>query len=136
MIIVLLEYVFVQNYVGQVDVSSWAPYVSVLASRAAQIALHYNGLHVAYEIWNEQDLQQTYVPPQIYAFLLRQVYAAIKQSSPSSVVVLGGLASGDPQYVAQVAEAEGGIVYADAIGLHPYGQVALTLFPVHISGVE
>ena len=113
---------------GSSDEDTWTEYTASFAERVGMIASHYAslgiGANVAYEIWNEEDLEATYVPPSSYAGLLRAAHDAIKGADPaaSPPVVIGGLASGDPGYVAEVVAAGGGVLLADGLGLHPYGQ--------------
>jgi hypothetical protein len=54
--------------------------------------------------------------------MLRDASAAIRARS-SRPVVTGGLASGDPGYLARARSAVGGL-FADAVSVHPYGQRA------------
>jgi hypothetical protein len=117
-VLLILDYMTYQDAPwGQTDPSVWAPFIGELGARSAQIAGHYAALeaHVAYEIWNEEDLQQTLVPAAIYATLLQTLYQSIKSTS-TSAVIFGGLASGNPGYVSDVAAAGGGVIYADGLG--------------------
>ena len=62
------------------------------------------------QIWNEEDLApqpgyNVYLPPARYACILASAYKAIKAVAPHATVVMGGLASGDPTYVTNVANA-------------------------------
>ena len=110
----------------------WTEYASQFASAASEIAAHYArlGEKVAFEIWNEGDNKETpwvsvYIPPKHFAPLLWRTASAIRQVSPESKIVFGGLStdhkkSGD--YVKQVKRALGGELPVDAIGIHPYGR--------------
>jgi len=107
--------------------SAWnsysAQYVQELGTLAASLG---NGVD-AWEIWNEPDLTaqggyDPYVPPAIYGPMLKSAEAKVKQSS-SAPVIVGGLASGNPNYLTQAKNAAGGL-YADGVGIHPYGQRA------------
>ena len=62
------------------------------------------------------------VPASQYGPLLQATYSAIKSVQPGAIVVMGGLASGNPGYVEEARAASGGVLYADKVGLHPYGQ--------------
>jgi hypothetical protein len=120
------------TYDDSMDV--WQAYIAQLADRCARIARHY-GDRVqaqqswvqAYQIWNEPDLtdpRPTYDPrlrEEVMGRMLRATFEAVKENSTATLVV-GGLASGDPAYLARVAAATGGVLYADAVGVHPYGQ--------------
>lgn len=127
-ILLLVDYMTFQEVPwGKTDNASWAPYVAELSRRAGQIAAHYSNIPgLALEVWNEEDLQATFVPPAIYAFMLASVRArvvAVAGGATSPPVIMGGLASGSPPYVAAVmAASSGGDLPADGLGLHPYGQ--------------
>lgn len=111
---------------------SWAEYGDRFAASAADIAAHYAHLKgsVAYEIWNEGDNPNTpwvsvFIPPEEYAHILKKTAAAIRQASPQSPILFGGLSTGPGQavsYVEKVREALGGDLPVDAIGIHPYGR--------------
>ena len=108
---------------GHTNPSEWTSYIASFGSRCAEIAGNLtNGTVKAYEIWNEPDLTQTHVPAAAYGLLLKAAHAALKGVDPSAVVVMGGLASGNPGYVTSSAAATGGFLHADQVGLHPYGQ--------------
>ena len=113
--------------------NNWQEYGNRLAVVARQIAGRYRryGDRVAYEIWNEGDLPHNpasvYVPPAQFAPVLRTVAGAIREASPDSPLVFGGLATGPAQsvaYLQQCLAALGGSWPVDAIGIHPYGRWA------------
>ena len=105
----------------------WETYIARLADRCARIARHYGDRVQAYQIWNEPDLtdpRSTYDPrvrEEIMGRMLQATFEAIKENSAATLVV-GGLASGNPAYLTRVSAASGGVLYADAVGVHPYGQ--------------
>lgn len=127
-VIVILDYQTTGNIPwGSEDINDWSSYSNDFNDRVSQITLHYNDLglsdRLAYEIWNEQDLEATYVPPSGYSVLLNGAYSSIKSIETSSSVIVGGLASGNPGYVSDIiASSDNGLLNADGIGLHPYGQ--------------
>jgi hypothetical protein len=128
-VIVIIDYQTTGNVPwGSVDVNDWSSYSTDYNYRVDQIAQHYHDLglsdKLAYEIWNEQDLEATYVPPSGYAVLLNAAYSTIKAIDGSaSSVIMGGLASGNPGYVSDVITySDNGLLNVDGIGLHPYGQ--------------
>lgn len=110
----------------------WGAYANQFASAAGQIADHYAHLgdKVAFEVWNEEDNQDTpwvsiYVPPKHYAKMLWRTASAIRNVSPDSKVIFGGLSTDHAEasfYVKQVRRALGGDLPVDAIGIHPYGR--------------
>jgi len=126
-ILMMLSY---ETYPGKwdcdADESKWDAYIAKFATRCRQVAQHYGARVQAYEVWNEPDLAphsqyNPYVPANVFGRLLRAAYQAIKEVS-SSPVVLGGLAAGQPSYLQHVKAETGGALYADAVGVHPYGR--------------
>jgi hypothetical protein len=104
------------------------------ASYASNIARRYKGKVVAYEIWNEQNLQaETGDPVDVaqYYDLLQVGYSAIKWVDPQAVVVFGGLTPtgvnnpglgiDDVIYLQQFYAFAGGAgkKYFDVLGAHP-----------------
>lgn len=114
------------------DHGNWPGYADQLAHTARQIARRYAryGDKVAYEIWNEGDLDHNaasiYVKPADYAIMLTKVCAAIRAEAPDAPLVIGGLASGPTRaipYLQQVlANLPDNEWPVDAIGIHPYGR--------------
>lgn len=112
---------------------NWAGYAAQLAAAARRIAARYKryGAEVAYEIWNEGDLQNNpasvYAPPEPFATVLQRVTQAIRAESPDSPLVFGGLATGPGEsidYLKACKRALNGPWPVDAIGIHPYGRWA------------
>jgi hypothetical protein len=116
------------------DETVWEAYIAQYAARCRQVAMHYGVRVKAYQIWNEPDLahaQPSYNPrvrEEVYAPLLKATFEAIKEASQATVVV-GGLCSGDPSYLTRVKAASEGVLYADAVGVHPYGQRPTPTWP-------
>jgi Glycosyl hydrolase catalytic core len=107
--------------------SAWQSYESGFIQSLSSLAGTLGNGVDAWEIWNEPDLAaqpgyDPYVPPAIFGQMLQDAQAATKAHS-SAPVVVGGLASGNPGYLTQAKNAVGA-VYADAVGIHPYGQRA------------
>jgi len=121
-ILMILDY---QTYTGVPSNGSspeqWYAYFSLLIQRSVDIAQHYQTNVSAYEIWNEEDLTQTYVPPELYGILLKWIYGNLTTVTQAPIIV-GGLASGQPSYLTQVMDSTGGQLFANGVGLHPYGQ--------------
>lgn len=78
----------------------------------------------AFEIWNEEDLQNGgTVLAAPYAYMIKKAAAAIKAKDPTIKVVMGGLASGNTGYITDVKNADpAAFNQVDGIGLHPYGK--------------
>lgn len=105
----------------------WNTYTDKFVARCRQIAEHYGSQANAYQIWNEPDLLEPssgYDPrvhAEVFGRLLKDAFTAIKEVS-SATVVTGGLAAGHPAYLEQARSATNGVLYADALGVHPYGR--------------
>jgi hypothetical protein len=106
---------------------AYADFAALAAQRYAPYGVH------DWEIWNEENLGSfTYAknPEQAYTTLLQDTYIALHRADPKAVVLLGGLgmtATVDArhwisayEFLSGVAQ-DGGLGYADAIGVHPYG---------------
>jgi len=97
---------------------AWDGYVYAFAGRAQQIAAHYGDRVEAYEIWNEEDLDDSlpgrHIEPGPYASLLNVTYDAIHAVAGTQVLV-GGLASGQTSYLDAMGDFR-----ADVIATHPY----------------
>lgn len=107
------------------DPIAWGEYRARFSARAGAIAAQLGDVE-AYEIWNEPDEPNPRpeyapnIPPHIYGELLRDSWWAIKAVSDAQVII-GGLDSGDPSYLV-AARNSAGALYADGVGIHPYGQ--------------
>lgn len=109
------------------DDATWNAYITRFVDRCRQIA-HHNGSQVqAYQIWNEPDYLEPkpeYDPclrPEVFGRLLKAVFTAIKGVS-SAMIVMGGLAAGHPPYLDRVRASTDGVLYVDAVGVHPYNR--------------
>ncbi|MBZ0294119.1 MAG: SH3 domain-containing protein [Anaerolineae bacterium] len=106
----------------------WAQYATDFANVCAQIATHYRGQGIAYEIWNEGDIHgasSIYVPPADFAKVLDAASRAIRQADPTALVTFGGLAAGVDaaiDYVNDTRKALGSRLPVDSISIHPYGK--------------
>ncbi|HLZ08747.1 MAG TPA: hypothetical protein VKT80_09190 [Chloroflexota bacterium] len=97
------------------------------------VAAHYKGQIAAYEIWNEENVSDTWggqnPDPARYVSMLRAAYPKIKSSDPDALVISGGVANtadgngtsaiGDLIYLQAILQG-GAIGNVDAIGIHPY----------------
>jgi hypothetical protein len=109
---------------------------TAFAAFAGEVAAHYGpmGVH-AYEIWNEPNWQQFWLPtpnPSFYTSMLKDSYAAIKAVEPGSTVISGGLAPAttdgsdySPIDFLTAMYAAGAAGSFDALGYHPYSYPAL-----------
>ncbi len=113
---------------GPWDNGDWDLYAREFGTVCGQIAAHYRGKGVAYEIWNEGDIKgpsSVYVPPDQFAKVLDAAASAIKAADPDALITFGGLASSAVQaaaYVKQTRSALNGRLPVDSISIHPYGQ--------------
>jgi hypothetical protein len=132
-VLLLVDYATVPGSPGSGGSDSqWTAYISSFVSGVRSLAQHYRDSVDAWQIWNEPDLAahpgyDPYVRPLHYGVMLRDSAAAIRSFS-SRPVVTGGLASGDPGYLAQARDAAGGLTI-DAVVVHPYGQRAPDNWP-------
>ena len=106
---------------------AYADFAALAAQRYAQYGVHY------WEIWNEENLGSFATaasPEQSYTTLLQDTYIALHHADSKAVVILGGLGMTATvagrhwisayTFLSGVAK-DGGLGYADAIGVHPYG---------------
>ena len=94
---------------------AWSTYEQTVSER-------YRGKVAAWEVWNEENIDQFWQPhPDVAAYvgLLRTAAAAIKAGDPATTVVMGGVAGLDPNYLDACLRA-GAWQYVDAIAYHPY----------------
>ena len=97
------------------DPADYARFLGVLASR-------YAGRVMAWEVWNEPDLELFWRPrPNAVAYtrLLVAASAAIRQADPSALVFGGSIAFGNTDFV-RTMYAEGARGTFDAMAIHPY----------------
>lgn len=112
----------------------WDNYINRFANRAAQIAQLLNPFRPAYQVWNEPDhpVHPGYSPTlreAVFGRMLRRTRDAIKAVDPGALIVTGGLASGNPSWLTTVIQSQGGVLPADIVAFHPYGQRPEPNFP-------
>ena len=118
------------------SLAAWGPYKTKYVERVVGIAAHFGDTVDAWQIWNEPDLDpgpdsgyDVHVPASVLGPMATSAYGGMKIHS-SMPIVLGGMASGNPNYVAQVLNAAGSDnVPFDVLGVHPYGQQAPAGWP-------
>lgn len=120
------------GYVAALQDDAWYHefmlYSDRYAGAAEGISSRFGGLIDGYEIWNEPDEPNNRddyapgLPAGKFGELLQRAYETVKTFDPDSTVVSGGADSGQTDYLLEAAAATGGRLYADAIGLHPYGK--------------
>jgi len=97
------------------DPQDYANFVGMLASR-------YAGRVIGWEIWNEPDLALFWKPkpdPNLYAKLLIDAGAAVRNADPGALVVGGSITFGNIRYLEALYDA--GVKGAfDALAVHPY----------------
>ncbi|MCB9850711.1 MAG: endo-1,4-beta-xylanase [Phycisphaerales bacterium] len=99
------------------DRAQFANYVYEMVKR-------YRGKVGAWEIWNEPNIQPFWSPrpdPELYAKLLIAAYDAAKRADPDCVVVGGGLAGPDAEFLAGMYQ-HGARGHFDVFSYHNYGQ--------------
>ena len=116
------------NYLDSDGYNDFADFASAFAKR-------YEGRVTHIIVWNEPNLSYEWgyvkTPPDEYVALLKEVYTAIKASSPDTHVLAGALAPtlepvdspwayNDLEYLSEIYEA-GGAEYFDGLAVHVYG---------------
>lgn len=116
-----------QEACAPVSAQAYADFAAAAAARYAKDGVH------DWEIWNEENLGAfagAPDPEKAYTEVLEDASIALHKADPEAVVVLGGLGMVDTvpardwigayRFLSGVAR-DGGLGYADAIGVHPYG---------------
>jgi hypothetical protein len=100
--------------------------VPAFAAMSGAAAAHFAGKNVTFEIWNEPNLAGFWPPtPDAtrYAALSAAAIAAIHTADASAKVSTAGISGFDFAFLRGYLAANGG-AGADAIGVHPYRQIA------------
>lgn len=110
---------------GSPNLETWKRYIDDGFVLALQYMLQTQSGIDAIEIWNEEDVGEggrtSWVPPEAYAYMLKESAAVIKKHNPSIKVIMGGLNSGGISYVQRMKQVHPDVfANVDAIGLHPY----------------
>ncbi|HAJ37413.1 MAG TPA: hypothetical protein DCL15_17220 [Chloroflexi bacterium] len=107
-----------------------ATYRQAYTTLTALLARYYADRVHAWELWNEPDHVNTYLPPGDFAALLVEAGAAIRRSVPAARIVTGGVSSVGPAavaYLRQTLAALTGLVAPgagfDVVGVHLYPDV-------------
>ncbi len=98
-----------------VDVAAWSTYVSTVTARYADRV-------AAWEIWNEENITafwQPYPNAAQYLALLEPASRAIRESDPDGLIVMGGMAGLDYDYLENCL-ALGAAKLVDVLAYHPY----------------
>ena len=99
------------------DLEAWRNYVRTVAGR-------YKGLVSAWEVWNEENIPQFWMPePDVdsYLELLAAASREIRSVDPGAKVVMGGMAGLGYDYLDQCL-ARGAADHVDAVAYHPYAE--------------
>jgi hypothetical protein len=122
------ESVTVQAPLNSEDVTAWHNYVDTGYIPELTNFLHTYQDITALEVWNEEDLcaGSSYcpkVPAAGYAYMIKRAASTIRALNAHVGIVMGGLGTGDPNYVRSVRNADArALEQVDAIGIHPYGK--------------
>jgi hypothetical protein len=103
------------SYTRPKDPADYADFMRFVAAR-------YKGKVAAWEIWNEENISRfwpTGPSPASYVKLLKAGYTAVKAIDPSALVVFGGVARNDYNFI-EGAYANGAKGYFDVMATHPY----------------
>lgn len=108
------------------DSAAWNVYTDEKFLPALKEFLITNPRVDAIQIWNEEDLCSAKtgdcIPADAYAYMLRESARMIKAHNEKIKVIMGGVASGQIEYVERMKEIPGVFSQVDAIGIHPYGK--------------
>ncbi|MGY4653714.1 polysaccharide biosynthesis protein PslG [Mycobacterium sp. URHB0021] len=110
------------------DPDKFAAFASEAVTRLNTL---FPGAISAYEVWNEPNLYQSWLPapdPVAYTELLKKAYTAIKAADPAALVVAGvftsvinfGNVTVDPRDFLATMYANGAKGFFDALSFHPY----------------
>ena len=97
--------------------------INAYGNFAQAAAEHFAGTGTRFEIWNEPNISKFWPPdpdPAQFAAMATVAVARIHQGDPNAMVTTAGLSGFDFSF-AQGLVSAGGVVGADAIGIHPYG---------------
>ncbi len=106
----------------------WDNYIAHFAERAAEIAKVLAVWRPSLQIWNAPDLPAPHpgydptLREPIFGRMLSQTYQAIKKVDSGLTVVMAGLVSGQPAWLANVVQSLAGRLPADVVALHPYAK--------------
>ncbi|MFN8453916.1 MAG: CARDB domain-containing protein [Anaerolineae bacterium] len=126
-LIILTYQTFPGAPIHPVSEAVWDNYIANFVRRAGQLAQLLLSFRPTFQIWNEPDLppHPEYIrtmPEAVYGRMLRRSYDAIKAAAPQLRVVTAGLGSGNPSWLANVIRSQNGLLPAEAVAIHPYGQ--------------
>ena len=125
-LVVLTAESFPAQPASEAEPSAWDRFIQRFAGRAAKLAEALAPGRPAFQIWNAPDLTEqpdnsnSTLSPAVYGRLLNETCQAIKTVDPEIKVISAGLVSGQPDWLASVAQSVEGRFPADAIALHPY----------------
>lgn len=103
-----------------------ARYRAAFVEQAEFLARYYGDRVRAWEIWNEPDHSNTYLPPAEFARLLAAAASAIKRVAPDALIVSGGLSSAGVAAAAYLRQTLSALVSTspdagfDVLGVHLY----------------
>lgn len=104
-----------------------AAYRQGFTTLAAWLAHYYADRVSAWEVWNEPDHVNSYLPPGEFAALLTETGAAIRRSAPTARIVSGGLSSVGPAAVTHLRQTLAALARSvppgeafDVVGVHLY----------------
>jgi len=97
--------------------------ISAFGNFAQAAAEHFAGTGTRFEIWNEPNISKFWPPnpdPAQYAAMATVAVGRIHHGDPNAMVTTAGLSGFDFSFAQGLVDA-GGVVGADAVGVHPYG---------------
>lgn len=108
--------------------AQWLLYRAQYLRAAAEAGLRLRrfGAAVSYQLWNEENLEGSHVPPEEYGPLAREAAAVLRLVHPGSEIVLGSLlhnADAVPYLEASIQADSGLLDAVDSLGVHTYGEL-------------
>lgn len=106
---------------GSADYEYYAPDMDAWEDYVKQLATRYHGKVSAWEIWNEPNIEQFWKSSEDdYVALLEAASNAIKEIDAEAMVVLGGTAGADTDFIDRIySQAEDKDIF-DIVAVHPY----------------
>lgn len=106
---------------GSPDYEYYAPDMEAWEDYCTQLATRYKGKVAAWEIWNEPNIDQFWKSSEEdYIDLLETASSAIKEADPDAMIVLGGTAGTDTDYIDRVYSQVSSKDIFDVVAVHPY----------------
>ena len=106
---------------GSPDYEYYAPDMEAWEDYCTQLATRYQGKVAAWEIWNEPNVEQFWKSSEEdYVTLLETASSAIKEVDADAIIVLGGIAGTDTDFIDRIYSQVSSKDIFDVVAVHPY----------------